>query len=73
MRIATIGTGKASEDYEAGRLAGLTLADELACRKFAPRLLTDYLAPYPDLSDRQQSSCSLPFTIGTALPANVSR
>jgi predicted NAD/FAD-binding protein len=33
------------EDYAAGRLHGLTLADYFAWRKFAPRLLTDYLAP----------------------------
>ena len=32
-------------DHAAGRLAGLTLGDYLASRKFAPRLLTDYLAP----------------------------
>jgi uncharacterized protein len=32
-------------DYSAGRLAGLTLGDYFAERKFAPRLLTDYLAP----------------------------
>jgi predicted NAD/FAD-binding protein len=33
------------EDYAAGRLAGLTLGEYFAVRKFAPRLLTDYLAP----------------------------
>src|SRR6204780_5551290 len=33
------------EDYAAGRLAGLTLGEYFAFRKFAPRLLTDYLAP----------------------------
>jgi len=33
------------EDFAAGRLAGLTLGDYFARRKFAPRLLTDYLAP----------------------------
>jgi predicted NAD/FAD-binding protein len=32
-------------DYEAGRLAGLTLGEYFSERKFAPRLLTDYLAP----------------------------
>jgi uncharacterized protein len=32
-------------DHAAGRLAGLTLGEYLRCRKFAPRLLTDYLAP----------------------------
>ncbi len=33
------------EDYAAGRLAGLTLGEYFADRKFAPRLLSDYLAP----------------------------
>jgi predicted NAD/FAD-binding protein len=33
------------EDFAAGRLAGLTLGEYFADRKFAPRLLTDYLAP----------------------------
>ncbi|ABD88106.1 NAD/FAD-binding protein [Rhodopseudomonas palustris] len=32
-------------DLAAGALKGLTLADYFALRKFAPRLLTDYLAP----------------------------
>src|SRR3984893_4904157 len=32
-------------DHAAGRLAGLTLAEYFRKRKFAPRLLTDYLAP----------------------------
>jgi hypothetical protein len=32
-------------DHAAGSLAGLTLAEYFAWRKFAPRLLTDYLAP----------------------------
>jgi predicted NAD/FAD-binding protein len=32
-------------DHAAGRLAGLTLAEYFNSRKFAPRLLTDYLAP----------------------------
>jgi uncharacterized protein len=36
---------KSVEDYSAGRLKGLTLAEYFALRKFAPRLLTDYLAP----------------------------
>jgi uncharacterized protein len=36
---------KSVEDYSAGRLRGLTLAEYFASRKFAPRLLTDYLAP----------------------------
>src|SRR3978361_1410058 len=33
------------KDHAAGRLAGLTLGEYFALRKFAPRLLTDYLAP----------------------------
>jgi uncharacterized protein len=33
------------EDYVAGRLAGLSLDEYFSLRKFAPRLLTDYLAP----------------------------
>jgi len=33
------------EDYAAGRLAGLTLGEYFNLRKFAPRLLSDYLAP----------------------------
>jgi predicted NAD/FAD-binding protein len=33
------------EDYAAGKLTGLTLGEYFAYRKFAPRLLTDYLAP----------------------------
>jgi uncharacterized protein len=32
-------------DYSAGRLAGLTLGEYFTQRKFAPRLLSDYLAP----------------------------
>jgi predicted NAD/FAD-binding protein len=36
---------KSVEDYSAGRLEGLSLAEYFASRKFAPRLLTDYLAP----------------------------
>jgi len=32
-------------DYKAGRLAGLTLGDYFRRNHFAPRLLTDYLAP----------------------------
>jgi predicted NAD/FAD-binding protein len=32
-------------DFKEGRLAGLTLGDYFKSRKFAPRLLTDYLAP----------------------------
>jgi uncharacterized protein len=33
------------EDHAAGRLAGLTLGEYFAFRNFAPRLLTEYLAP----------------------------
>lgn len=33
------------EDYAAGKLAGLTLGDYFRTRLFAPRLLSDYLAP----------------------------
>ena len=33
------------EDHAAGRLAGFTLGEYFRYRKFAPRLLTDYLAP----------------------------
>jgi predicted NAD/FAD-binding protein len=33
------------EDYAAGLLAGLTLGEYFSLRQFAPRLLTDYLAP----------------------------
>jgi predicted NAD/FAD-binding protein len=33
------------EDHAAGRLAGITLGEYFSDRKFAPRLLTDYLAP----------------------------
>jgi predicted NAD/FAD-binding protein len=33
------------EDYAAGNLAGLTLGEYFRTRHFAPRLLTDYLAP----------------------------
>jgi predicted NAD/FAD-binding protein len=36
---------KSVADFEAGRLAGVTLGDYFASRKFAPRLLSDYLAP----------------------------
>jgi predicted NAD/FAD-binding protein len=42
--ILTFNT-RSTEDHAAGRLAGLTLRDYFASRKFAPRLLTDYLAP----------------------------
>ena len=33
------------EDYKAGRLAGMSLGEYFRCQRFAPRLLTDYLAP----------------------------
>jgi predicted NAD/FAD-binding protein len=33
------------EDYDAGRLAGLSLGEYFDWRKFAPRLLSDYLGP----------------------------
>ena len=42
--ILTFNT-KSVEDYAAGKLTGLTLGKYFAARKFAPRLLTDYLAP----------------------------
>jgi hypothetical protein len=37
--------GQSIEDHAEGRLAGLTLREYFRLRKFAPRLLTDYLAP----------------------------
>jgi predicted NAD/FAD-binding protein len=42
--ILTFNT-RSVQDYAAGRLAGLTLGEYFSLRKFAPRLLTDYLAP----------------------------
>ena len=33
------------KDYQAGKLAGMTLRDYFGQNHFAPRLLTDYLAP----------------------------
>jgi len=36
---------QSTEDYAAGRLSGLTLGEYFRKRHFAPRLLTDYLAP----------------------------
>ena len=42
--ILTFNT-RSVEDYAAGRLAGLSLGEYFSRRKFAPRLLTDYLAP----------------------------
>lgn len=41
--ILTFNT-QSTEDYKAGRLAGLTLGDQFRRNHFAPRLLTDYLA-----------------------------
>src|SRR6266699_1706299 len=37
--------GQSVEDHVAGRLAGLTIGEYFRRRHFAPRLLTDYLAP----------------------------
>jgi uncharacterized protein len=42
--ILTFNT-RSVEDHAAGRLAGLSLGEYFKLRKFAPRLLTDYLAP----------------------------
>ena len=42
--ILTFNT-KSTEDYAAGRLAGLTLGEYFRRNHFAPRLLSDYLAP----------------------------
>jgi predicted NAD/FAD-binding protein len=42
--ILTFNT-KSVADFAAGRLAGLTLGEYFNYRQFAPRLLTDYLAP----------------------------
>ena len=36
---------QSTKDYAAGKLAGLTLGDYFRRNNFAPRLLTDYLAP----------------------------
>ena len=36
---------QSTRDYAAGKLAGLTLGDYFRINHFAPRLLTDYLAP----------------------------
>jgi predicted NAD/FAD-binding protein len=36
---------KSIADFQAGKLAGLTLGEYFRCNHFAPRLLTDYLAP----------------------------
>jgi predicted NAD/FAD-binding protein len=36
---------QSTEDYAAGKLAGLSLGEYFRQRHFAPRLLTDYLAP----------------------------
>jgi predicted NAD/FAD-binding protein len=47
MRVRDIITfdQQSIEDYAAGKLTGLTLGDYFRTRHFAPRLLTDYLAP----------------------------
>ncbi|HEV7876601.1 NAD(P)/FAD-dependent oxidoreductase [Bradyrhizobium sp.] len=45
LRDILIFNTKSIEDHAAGRLAGRTLGEYFAYRKFAPRLLTDYLAP----------------------------
>jgi predicted NAD/FAD-binding protein len=42
--ILTFNT-RSVEDHAAGRLAGLSLGEYFSRREFAPRLLTDYLAP----------------------------
>lgn len=42
--ILTFNT-RSVEDYKNGALTGLSLGDYFTWRKFAPRLLTDYLAP----------------------------
>jgi predicted NAD/FAD-binding protein len=42
--ILTFNT-QSTEDHKAGRLAGLTLGEYFRQNHFAPRLLTDYLAP----------------------------
>jgi predicted NAD/FAD-binding protein len=42
--ILTFNT-KSMEDHAAGRLAGLSLGEYFRSRRFAPRLLRDYLAP----------------------------
>jgi predicted NAD/FAD-binding protein len=42
--ILTFNT-RSVEDHAAGRLAGLSLGEYFSVRNFAPRLLTDYLAP----------------------------
>ncbi len=42
--ILTFNT-QSTQDHAEGRLAGLTLGDYFRSRHFAPRLLTDYLAP----------------------------
>jgi predicted NAD/FAD-binding protein len=36
---------QSTEDHKAGKLAGLSLGEYFRCNHFAPRLLTDYLAP----------------------------
>ena len=44
-RHSDIQRRRASRIYAAGRLAGLSLGEYFKLRSFAPRLLTDYLAP----------------------------
>lgn len=45
LRHILVFNEKSVEDFKTGALAGLTLGDYFESRKFAPRLLTDYLAP----------------------------
>ncbi len=45
LRDIVVFNVKSTEDQRAGALRGLSLGDYFALRKFAPRLLTDYLAP----------------------------
>ncbi len=45
LRDILIFNVKSIEDQRAGVMRGLSLGDYFALRKFAPRLLTDYLAP----------------------------
>jgi uncharacterized protein len=45
LRDILVFNARSVEDYAAGRLAGLSLGEYFTRRKFAPRLLTDYLAP----------------------------
>lgn len=45
LRHILIFNEQSVEDFKSGALAGLSLGDYFTSRKFAPRLLTDYLAP----------------------------